>query len=156
MKYLLATIAVLVGTALAADCWDAQNSDVKINKDFMDILPQAMFYGRSEWMDLNAGASCDFYTYGDVFFRSYSTSGISATKTEFKLNANGACTNTNAQSTFQSLSWAPASSFSAEPLVCGYYVKVTNSGAKGMFMTVRSGAMAAMSAGLAAAMIIFN
>ena len=155
MKYLLATIAVLIGTTLAADCWDAQNADVKINKDFMDILPQAMFYGRSEWMDLNAGASCDFYTYGDVFFRTYDT-GVSATKTVFKLNGAGACANTNAQSTFKSLTWAPASSFSAEPLVCGYYIKVTNSAAKGMFMTVRSGAMAAMSAGLAAAMIIFN
>ena len=46
-------------------------------EDF-EFLPKILYYGQVDWLKLETGKNCAFYTYGDVFFRSYhsTVSGI--------------------------------------------------------------------------------
>ncbi len=70
-------IALLSSIAIATpDCYDFSVTEKR--EDYMDMLPKLLFYGQVDWLKLQSGKNCAFYTYGDVFFRSYhpTVSGI--------------------------------------------------------------------------------
>ncbi len=49
-----------------------------LKEDYFEFLPRILFYGNVDWMVLEPGKNCGFYTYGDVFIKSYDStvSGI--------------------------------------------------------------------------------
>ena len=73
---LLVLALILATTVLATpDCYDY--SVTTLRTDYFEVLPLLLYYGKVDWMKLNAASNCAFYTYGDVFFQSYSTSYVS-------------------------------------------------------------------------------
>lgn len=50
------------------DCFDF--SVTTHLSEYFDFLPKLLFYGNVDWMRLQPGKNCGFYTYGDVFFQS--------------------------------------------------------------------------------------
>jgi hypothetical protein len=73
---LLLSAAALAIVSATPDCYDF--SVTTQSEDFFDMLPKMLFYGNVDWMKLQGGKNCGFYTYGDVFLRTYdpSTTGI--------------------------------------------------------------------------------
>ena len=77
MKSIIALLAIaFVSQTLATpDCYDFSVTEKVDNFEF---LPKILYYGQVDWLNLQTGKNCAFYTYGDVFFRSYhsTVSGI--------------------------------------------------------------------------------
>ncbi|TNV84657.1 hypothetical protein FGO68_gene14300 [Halteria grandinella] len=73
---LLILSAALALVSAAPDCYDY--SVTTPSADYFDMLPKMLFYGNVDWMTIQGGKNCGFYTYGDVFLRTYdaSTNGI--------------------------------------------------------------------------------
>jgi hypothetical protein len=69
-------LALLFASQVIAtpDCYDY--SVTRKRTDYMEFLPLVMFYNKVDWMELDPGQNCAFYTYGDVFFKSYNTSVV--------------------------------------------------------------------------------
>ena len=63
-------------TKATADCYDF--SVTEMSDSYFEMLPKMLFYGNVDWMKLKAGKNCGFYTYGDVFVKTYDStvSGI--------------------------------------------------------------------------------
>lgn len=73
----LLTLSTMPQSSMATpDCYDF--SVTSINDNYFEFLPKMLFYGQVDWMTLKAGKNCGFYTYGDVFIKTYdsSVSGI--------------------------------------------------------------------------------
>jgi len=71
MKAILPILAALTSVALATpDCYDF--SVTTLNSTYMEVLPTMLYYGHTDWMTLNPYSNCGFYTYGDVFIKTYS------------------------------------------------------------------------------------
>jgi hypothetical protein len=66
---LLLLAALSSVTYATPDCYDF--SVTEIRNDYIDMLPKLLFYGQVDWLKLYSGKNCAFYTYGDVFFRSF-------------------------------------------------------------------------------------
>lgn len=73
----LLVLALLAATTVWAtpDCYDF--SVTTLSTSYFEVLPTLLYYGKVDWLTLNSGKNCAFYTYGDVFFQSYSTSFLS-------------------------------------------------------------------------------
>ena len=70
MKVPLIIAAVLLSSVLATpDCYDFSVTQVKAN--YLEILPTLLYFNHVDWMLLDPGQNCAFYTYGDVFFKAY-------------------------------------------------------------------------------------
>lgn len=69
MNKQLAILALLVASAFATpDCYDDTVS--RIVPGYMDVLPTLMYYGQVDYMEIDAGSNCAYYTYRDTLFRS--------------------------------------------------------------------------------------
>ena len=106
-------------------------------------------------MTLQAGQNCGFYTYGDVFVKTYDQSA-SAIYFTFMKTLGQTCQLNNTMHTFTNQSWLYANSLNADPNVCGYYVGIANGGGVSqMIEIIRTSAVfiksigAAMFAGIA-------
>ena len=67
----LLSFAFIAYSALATpDCYDF--TVTKLKKDYMEIVPLMAYYNHVDWLTLEANSNCAFYTYGNVFFKSYS------------------------------------------------------------------------------------
>lgn len=140
MKFaVLATL--LVATVIATpDCYDG--TVAKRDKSYMELLPKMMFYGQTDWLMLDAGANCAYYTYRDTLFKSYSPSVTGIYFVFYKGN-NYQCNLDNQLLNLNSGEWLYANTFFADPSVCGYYVGVANGGATpGLFQVIRTSAEA--------------
>lgn len=51
------------------DCYDMSVTEMR--EDYLELLPTLLFHGKVDWMNLQSGNNCGFYTYGDVFFQSF-------------------------------------------------------------------------------------
>ena len=140
MKSTFVLFSVLAAFVTATpDCYDY--SVTTISEDYFDLLPKMLFYGNVDWMKLQGGKNCGFYTYGDVFIRTYdaSTSGIYFT---FTKTLGSTCQLNTTLNTFKNETWLYANSLNADQNVCGYYVGVANSGSvERMLQIVRSEAI---------------
>lgn len=141
MKSTLALFSVLLALVSATpDCYDY--SVTTLSEDYFEVLPKMLFYGNIDWMKLQGGKNCGFYTYGDVFIRTYdpSTSGIYF---KFTKTLGSTCQLDTTLNTFKNETWLYANSLNADQNVCGYYVGVANSGSEErMLQIIRSGAVA--------------
>ena len=150
MKSLLISALLLSLAAATPDCYDF--SVTSPQSDYFELLPQMLFYGNIDWMKLQGGKNCGFYTYGDVFLRTYdpSTTGIYF---KFTKTLGSTCQLNTTLNTFKNETWLYANSLNADQTICGYYVGVANSGSvERMVQIIRSGA--AQIAGVTAAIII--
>jgi hypothetical protein len=147
----LALIIAVLGTVTATpDCYDF--SVTEISDSYFELLPKMLFYGNVDWMKLNGGKNCGFYTYGDVFVRSYdkSTSAIYFT---FMKTMGTTCELDPKLNTLTNNTWLYANSLNADSSVCGYYVGIANSGSVSqMIQIVRSTALY-VSVGMAAVLL---
>lgn len=138
---------ILIPLALAAfahltlatpDCYDF--SVTTAQDSFFEMLPKMLYYGNVDWMKLQAGKNCGFYTYGDVFIKSYDAS-TSAIYFVFKKTLGTTCELDTTLKTFNNQTWLYANSLNADSDVCGYYVGIANSGVTDqMVQIVRSSA----------------
>lgn len=70
MKGYLLLGALLASSVLATpDCYDF--TVTSLNKDYMEFLPMMAYYNKIDWLTIEPGKNCAFYTYGNVFFKSY-------------------------------------------------------------------------------------
>jgi hypothetical protein len=60
-------LLALVGAT--PDCYDFTVTQVK--KNYLEILPELIYFGHVDWLMLDAGQNCAFYTYEDVWFKAY-------------------------------------------------------------------------------------
>jgi hypothetical protein len=82
MKATIVPLLILSSTLLLSlvsatpDCYDFSVTEKR--EDYMEFLPNMLYYGQVDWLKIQGGKNCAFYTYGDVFFQSYhsSVSGI--------------------------------------------------------------------------------
>jgi hypothetical protein len=76
MKLIILVLALLSTVLATPDCYDY--SVTTLRDDYFEVLPKLLFYGQTDWLTIQPGENCAFYTYGDVFFKSYhsSVSGI--------------------------------------------------------------------------------
>jgi hypothetical protein len=124
-----------------------------MSDDYFELLPKMLFYGNVDWMKLQGGKNCGFYTYGDVFVRTYdaSTTGIYFT---FTKTLGSTCTLNTTLNTIKNETWLYANSMNADQNVCGYYVGVANSGSvERMIQIVRSNAIARTAGIMGAALL---
>ena len=137
----LSILALLVVSALATpDCYDESVS--RRVPGYMDVLPSLMYYGQVDYMEIDAGANCAYYTYRDTLFRSYSES-ITGIYFVFYKSDDYQCVLDNNLENYPEDKWLYANTFFADPSVCGYYVGVANGGVEsGMFQLIRTSAEA--------------
>ena len=108
--------------------------------DYIELLPKLMFYGQVDWLKLQPGKNCGFYTYGDVFFKSFDPT-VTAIYFIFKKTLSSTCELDATLQTFKNETWLYANSIYSDPKVCGYYVGVANGGSVDqMFSVIRTGA----------------
>jgi hypothetical protein len=135
----LAVVAVLFSALFSslvtctADCYDF--SVTTMNDTYFEFLPQLLFYGSVDWMSLQKGKNCGFYTYGDVFIKTYNknTTGIYFV---FKKTLGTTCTLDSTLRTFNNETWLYANSLNADPNVCGYYVGIANSASEDVMINI--------------------
>jgi hypothetical protein len=96
-----------------------------MNTTYFEILPKLLFYGQTDWISLQERKNCGFYTYGDVFFKSYHPN-VTAIYFVFKKTLNSICQLDTTIRTFKNQTWLYANSLGADPKVCGYFVGVAN------------------------------
>lgn len=128
MKSMLiaAAAALMVAVTLATpDCYDF--SVTTLEENYFELLPKMLFYGNVDWMTLKAGKNCGFYTYGDVFLKSYDTP-VQGIYFVFQKTLGTTCTLNSTMHTFKNETWLYANSINADQNVCGYYIGVANSG----------------------------
>ncbi|CDW71452.1 UNKNOWN [Stylonychia lemnae] len=138
MKAIL--IAIFSYSALATpDCYDF--SVTKIIRDYMEIVPMFLYYNQVDWIVIQGGASCGFYTYGDVFYKSYSDK-LQGVYFRFYKGNDLQCNLNNNIVTFKNESWIYSNSIPANQELCGYYVGVANSGTEpAKFTIIRTSAI---------------
>lgn len=135
MKGKLAILAALASLALATpDCYDF--SVTTMNTTYMEVLPEMLYFGHTDWMTLNPYSNCGFYTYGDVFIKTYSSQASAIYFVFKKKIGSTVCTLNSTMHVLPNESWLYANSFNADPLTCGYYVGVANSGANATMINV--------------------
>ena len=66
---LFASLLLILRVTATPDCYDFSVSNLR--DDYFEVLPKLLFYGQVDWLELQSGRNCAFYTYGDVFFKSY-------------------------------------------------------------------------------------
>lgn len=71
---LILALLLITETLATPDCYDF--SVTRKRADFMEFLPLVMFYNKVDWLELDAGQNCAFYTYGNVHFKSYNSSVV--------------------------------------------------------------------------------
>ena len=99
-------------------------------------------------MDINANTNCNFLTYNNVLFKSYST-GVTAIYYEL---TGTDCLIDSTSHTFTSDTWLYATGTFADDGVCGFYVGISNSVASsGTFQVIRLAASYLSAAVLAGA-----
>ncbi len=135
----LAILSLFVAAALATpDCYDESVS--RKVPGYMDVLPSLLYYGQVDYMEIDAGANCAYYTYRDTLFRSYSSS-ITGIYFVFYKGDDYQCNLDNSLESYPEGKWLYANTFFADPSVCGYFVGIANSGAEsGMFQIIRTSA----------------
>ena len=75
MKATIVSLLIISSTLLlslvsaTADCYDFSVTEKR--EDYMEFLPNMLYYGQVDWLKIQGGKNCAFYTYGDVFFQSY-------------------------------------------------------------------------------------
>lgn len=89
MKSLFITALLFVLSRATPDCYDFSVTTLQDNT--FELLPKMLFYTHVDWMTLDAGKNCGFYTYGDVFIKSYDTS-VSGIYFVFKKTLGTTCT----------------------------------------------------------------
>jgi len=137
------------------DCYDY--SVTTLREDYFEFLPKMLFYGKSDWLALKHGENCAFYTYGDVFFRSYHSSVSGIYFVFRKVLGSSTCKLNNTLMTFPNGTWLYANSLYADPNVCGYYVGVANAGSNNRtFQIIRASAKALTIGAIAAGTIVIS
>ena len=112
MKATLILAAILASSVLATpDCYDF--TVTQLRKDYTEILPLMVYYNHIDYLTIDPGANCAFYTYGNTFFKSYNTS-IVGIHFNFMKGSNLQCTLDNTLRTFSSETWLYANSMLAD------------------------------------------
>ena len=71
MKSLFLALTLLLSSVRGtADCYDFSVT-TSLDTSYFEILPMLLFYGTTDWLSLQQHQNCGFYTYGDIFFKSY-------------------------------------------------------------------------------------
>ena len=156
MKLSLAILASLLVSLVAGtpDCYDF--SVTTLNTTYMEVLPQMLYFGHTDWMSLSGNSNCGFYTYGDVFVKTYSSKASAIYFVFKKQLGSSICTLNSTMNVLPNESWLYANSFNADPMTCGYYVGIANSdSATSMVSIIRSaGVFLRLTAVVAAALAI--
>ena len=135
MKAMFAILAALASLVNATpDCYDF--SVTTLNSTYLEVLPTMLYYGHTDWMTLNSFSNCGFYTYGDVFIKTYSSQASAIYFVFKKKIGSTVCTLNSTMHVLPNESWLYANSFNADPLTCGYYVGVANSGANATMVNI--------------------
>lgn len=122
--FALASLAISLVSG-TPDCYDWSVTEKR--DDYMEFLPNMLYYGQVDWIKLQGGKNCAFYTYGDVFFQSYHSS-VSGIYFIFRKTLSSTCELENKLNTFTNGSWLYANSLYSDPTICGYYVGIANAG----------------------------
>jgi hypothetical protein len=139
MKAPLIIAVLLLSSVIATpDCYDYSVTAVAPN--YMEILPMFLYFGQVNWLTIEPGQNCGFYTYGDVFFKSNS-SDVTGIYFYYLKGHNLDCSLDASIQNFPNSTWLYASSMMANQDICGYYVGVANQGSNtDMFTIIRTGA----------------
>ena len=124
MKLSLAILLVSLAAA-TPDCYDF--SVTTMNTTYMEVLPEMLYFGHTDWMTLSGYSNCGFYTYGDTFIKTYSANASAIYFVFKKQIGSSICTLNSTMHIMPNESWLYANSFNADPLTCGYYVGIANS-----------------------------
>ena len=135
----LTILSLLILSVVATpDCYDFSVTSKKT--DYLEVLPSLLFYRQVDWLMLESGQNCGFYTYGDVFLKSYDAD-VSGIYFVFKKGASLTCNLDSTKHDYTNSKWLYANSLNAASDVCGYYVGVANSGSTAkMFQVIRTAA----------------
>lgn len=116
------------------DCYNFTEGITRKWNSYSDAMPPNLDNKRMDWLTIQGGKNCGFYTFSDVFFSSFNTSVLQGIYLRF-VNVSGqngvsTCSleSTN-MFTYPSGSWLYANSTNAIPNVCGFYVGIANTGA---------------------------
>ena len=128
----------LLQTVQAVDCfgwsWTKRAS-------YMEMLPQLLYYDKVDWINLDPGRTCTFFSTEAVFLLLINKN-LTASYQTYR-DSSGKCTLQGTSKPYINGSWIYSNHILQEsPDVCGFLTSITNPNAKGsaMFEVIRSAA----------------
>lgn len=129
---LILSLSVLINFAFGTpDCYNFTEGITKKWNGYEEIAIPSMSGKRMDWLTINSGKNCGFYTFSDVYFNSFNST-LAGIYLRFvnTSSANGtwSCSlESPSMYTFTSGTWLYANSRQSQATVCGYYVGIANS-----------------------------